>query len=874
MFEQSSLWRNSLAAQNDQNDVYRERLRGAYLALRENAKQLVNLIPPDCKGLTVHDVTHLDALWEMGSLICGERFELNPCEAYVFGAAVLLHDAGMSVASYPEGLPQLVETIEWRDNAASVLKKYSIEATADAITNPPPNLRGEITFQTLRNLHAKHAEELVNAKWPTQSGKEIRLIEDQELRTAFGASIGRIAHSHHWPIEKLVGGALITGLGAPAFAPAQWTVNEIKIACMLRCSDAAHMDRRRAPSLTYALTKPTGVSDDHWRFQNKLNKPTIEGDSITYATGESFELSEARAWWLCYDTLVMLDDELRRSNAVLRDNGAHPFHVRQVSGASDPTTLSRYIRVNGWKPVDAEIRVTNPIQLAQTLGGKSLYGNNPIAPVRELLQNAVDSVRARRLVSKRASTWGSVRLRIEKVGDETWLNIDDTGIGMSEATLTGALLDFGNSFWRTQALRDEWPGLESSGLEVVGKFGIGFFSVFLLGDRVKVVSRRCDAGKAEARLLEFENIRSRPIVRSPNPDELLEDYVTTVSVKLDEREVRFEEEYYSALVRRVPHAPIALPKLLPQQFPDIARLIAGVDVEISLESDTQNYRHLPNWVDVEPTHFLREIGGGKLETSYIDAHKSRVRVLRSESGVVYGRAALSVSRRRESRAGSSGVSVGGFVVSQGEDWCVGLLTGDTSDASRISAKHEVPGQVIAAWATEQADLLTEDYFGVGDRIIGAERIDALGGDPKGLPFAFCGGTLVTRAKLLDIARRERKIHLLLGAGYDEHLSWLNIDKIHFATALTKTLPNLCALGWRSSRNRLMDDETNEILVADPPTSIDLSKINCIPVVLRVTEHLTEVWGTVVRATLDKIQIFDTKQYLAPEQEWVLTLEPS
>jgi hypothetical protein len=217
MFKQTPLWRATLAPQSDEQETHREHLRRAYLSMREQAKQLVGLIPVDCKGLTIHDITHLDALWEMAGLICGEDFPLNPCEAFVFGAAVLLHDAGMSVASYLRGLAQLIETIEWRDTAANILKNNGVKASADAIASPPPDLKPEILFQTLRALHARHAEELVGAKWPGHSGNENRLIEDQEIRTAFGASIGRIAQSHHWPIEKLVGGSLIANLGAPSF---------------------------------------------------------------------------------------------------------------------------------------------------------------------------------------------------------------------------------------------------------------------------------------------------------------------------------------------------------------------------------------------------------------------------------------------------------------------------------------------------------------------------------------------------------------------------------------------------------------------------------------------------------------------------------
>ena len=59
------------------------------------------------RDYTVHDLSHLDALWEMADLIVGTNFILNPAEAFVFGVAVLLHDAGMTVAAYPGGMEEL-----------------------------------------------------------------------------------------------------------------------------------------------------------------------------------------------------------------------------------------------------------------------------------------------------------------------------------------------------------------------------------------------------------------------------------------------------------------------------------------------------------------------------------------------------------------------------------------------------------------------------------------------------------------------------------------------------------------------------------------------------------------------------------------------
>ena len=133
------------------------------------------------------------------------------------------------------------------------------------------------------------------------------LIQDSELRNAYGDIIGRIAASHCWAASEL--NTLPRQVNAGSDIPASWTVNPLKIACLLRVADAAHIDSRRAPRFLLALVKPMGISATHWSFQSKIAKPSIDKNFLVY-TGSPFDLDEAEAWWLCYDMLAMIDDEL------------------------------------------------------------------------------------------------------------------------------------------------------------------------------------------------------------------------------------------------------------------------------------------------------------------------------------------------------------------------------------------------------------------------------------------------------------------------------------------------------------------------------------------------------------------------------------
>lgn len=90
-------------------------------------------------------------------------------------------------------------------------------------------------------------------------------------------------------------------------------------------------------------------------------------------------------------------------------------------------------------------------------------------------------MRARRLAENRESNWGEVTVSLVCRSGDWWLAVADTGVGMSDALLTGPFLDFGSSYWDSELLITEHPGLLGKGFQPVGRFGIGFFSVFMLG---------------------------------------------------------------------------------------------------------------------------------------------------------------------------------------------------------------------------------------------------------------------------------------------------------------------------------------------------------------------------------------------------------
>ena len=315
-FERTSLYRRAFIEARTDCTVEEQRFfQENFREMRARVIPLVEKIQRDMPDYTVHDITHLDALWEMGSLLLTKEGDITPAEAFVFGGAVLLHDAGMTIAAYPGGLPEIERTIEWQDTIACLAQEQ------------PKLTKAEITRQAiptaLRQLHAKAAESLALNSWKDEHGKEQYLIERSELRSFYGRSIGLIAYSHWWPVHK-VGEHFSNALGAYP-KDCTTTVDRLKVACLLRLSDALHIDRRRAPPFQRTLLRPEGPSADHWTAQEKIAKPRLEGDEIVFSSGDAFPRSESSAWWLLFEMIAGIDKELRDVDALLRETAKHRF---------------------------------------------------------------------------------------------------------------------------------------------------------------------------------------------------------------------------------------------------------------------------------------------------------------------------------------------------------------------------------------------------------------------------------------------------------------------------------------------------------------------------------------------------------------------
>src|ERR1700733_6106057 len=123
----------------------------------------------------------------------------------------------------------------------------------------------------------------------------------------------------------------------------------------------------------------------------------------------------------------------------------------------------------------------------------SLYSHKEIF-LRELISNASDACEKLRFEAiARPELLGSDALSITLTPDTgaATLSIKDNGIGMDEAEVIDNLGTIARS--GTKKFLETLSGDSAKDAQLIGQFGVGFYSAFIVADKVSVLTKRTDA---------------------------------------------------------------------------------------------------------------------------------------------------------------------------------------------------------------------------------------------------------------------------------------------------------------------------------------------------------------------------------------------
>ncbi len=129
----------------------------------------------------------------------------------------------------------------------------------------------------------------------------------------------------------------------------------------------------------------------------------------------------------------------------------------------------------------------------------SLYGNREIF-LRELISNASDACDKLRFEAlDRPELYGDeseLEIRVAFDKKARTITVSDNGIGMSRTEAIDNLGTIARS--GTQEFLGQISGDKAHDAQLIGQFGVGFYSAFIVADKVTVVTRRADVGADEA----------------------------------------------------------------------------------------------------------------------------------------------------------------------------------------------------------------------------------------------------------------------------------------------------------------------------------------------------------------------------------------
>ena len=232
----------------------------------------------------------------------------------------------------------------------------------------------------------------------------------------------------------------------------------------------------------------------------------------------------------------------------------------------------------------------------------SVYSDKDVF-LRELISNGADACEKLRYeaIAEPALLGEDPKPRIALTidADGRRLTVEDNGIGMSRDELVEALGTIARS--GTKAFMDRVEAAQTKeGAQLIGQFGIGFYSAFMVADRVDVVSRR--AGAAEAWLWSSDGKGSYSVA----PADLAEAPArgTRIVLHLMEDAKTYAERHTLERIikERSGHVPVPISIIEkagaePAQIADGAALWTKPKSEIGKEEYTDFYRSVAGQYD-------------------------------------------------------------------------------------------------------------------------------------------------------------------------------------------------------------------------------------------------------------------------------------
>lgn len=534
----------------------------------DHSQEHISGVLASCAELIADTALPLLTSRDVAALICAVF--LHDCSMY------LREDQFFWILDNPEKWPALpgygdeswralyqkFETEASRFDGRKRLALFGASDATPALPQKPGNPTDHqklLVGEFLRRHHPRLAHEIAVHGLPVLDGKPAPFLTVPDAAAGgekLADVIGFIARSHGMNLRACVDRLYDRYRNTIV----QQKVHSPFLMSLLRVGDYIQLQAERAPKTERRFrTFDSQTSREEWDKHKSISDVRIRGTQhpetieVTAEPESAAEFLGVRGWLdgiqLEIDASWAVLGEVYGNNKDLAGLGTRGLSVRRVRSETmdDPLWAER----QSYVPKHAQFAPVGASLLSLLVG--PLYKYNPVIGVRELLANAVDSVRERQKLKRRSemtipdfdSSRPDVLITYHAPGslkdapdpERAYMTFVDQGTGMTEDIVLNYFLKAGASFRQSAAWKDQHEDASGrSNTLRAGRFGIGALAAFLLcneGESITVTTRHYSAAKGigitftasiEKELIEIERIPR-------------EEVGTTITVPLSQRAI-------------------------------------------------------------------------------------------------------------------------------------------------------------------------------------------------------------------------------------------------------------------------------------------------------------------------------------------------
>ncbi|MCI5218753.1 MAG: hypothetical protein D3914_06070 [Candidatus Electrothrix sp. LOE2] len=526
--EDTALWRHLQSL--DDNHI--KSFVGNLSVICEEAADRMKSMPTTSPQYTLHDETHFLRVTELMAMILGDSLkELNVVELSLLILTAYFHDQGMvmDAAEYQRlsedaDFQLFAETwsIEHpnKKEIQSQLQDQNInEKERTRLVKLLVELDAAMLTDYLRTTHAKRSSD-----WILQTYSSDKRLEVSGINLSM--ILAKLCASHCSDINELI--------PANGFNHDEqiglYSINLPFLAIILRLADILDFDADRTPDVLFrTIHFSSKISLNEWGKHRDIKGWKIGQEMIRFTAGYSHPAYQSAA----LQFMDWIDKELNGCHSLCRifpaEFSQYKLQLPLNVDRSRITPLD-----NSYIYHDLEIGLSRN-EIIKLLMTDKLY-SNPHLCIRELLQNSLDALRYRKALFGCAETeWNKGKVEflhsVDKDGYEV-IQCKDNGAGMDRDIITRFFTKAGRSFYRSPEFERERMRFRKKDIDYdpCSQFGIGFMSCFMLGDRIKIETRRdYGSGKAygDPLVVEINGLGGLVIIRKGSPTQKIG---TTVSI--------------------------------------------------------------------------------------------------------------------------------------------------------------------------------------------------------------------------------------------------------------------------------------------------------------------------------------------------------